>query len=77
MEELQPERDSVRTPLVQVVFVLQNTPQELLTLPGLSITPTLTDTGTAKFDLTLCLWDLPDGFRGDIEYNSPLGPTPR
>ncbi len=36
VEELQPERSPSHAPLVQVVFVLQNTPRTPLELPGLT-----------------------------------------
>ncbi len=53
VEELQPERDPSRSPLVQVMFVLQNAPGGGLTLPGAgSYARRPLDTATAKFDLT-------------------------
>ena len=55
VQELQPERDLSRSPLFQVLFILQNTPIEPLDLPGLSLSPVAVDSGAATFDLTLSL----------------------
>ncbi len=38
VEELNPERDPSRNPLIQVMFVLQNAPGGELALPGLQVT---------------------------------------
>ncbi len=53
VEELAPERDLSHAPIFQVLFVLQNTPEERIELPELTLTAVGTDTGTAKFDLVL------------------------
>ncbi|MBU6399797.1 MAG: amino acid adenylation domain-containing protein, partial [Verrucomicrobia bacterium] len=72
VEELQPQRDLSRSPLFQVMFVLQNMPLRPLELPGLKLTPQPIDSGTAKFDLTLWLTETPDGLAGAVEYNTDL-----
>jgi amino acid adenylation domain-containing protein len=71
VDDLQPERDTSRTPLFQAAFVFQNTPnlapeQHRLAL-GIS---ELRD--TAKFDLTLDMGEDSDGLLGAIEYNRDL-----
>jgi non-ribosomal peptide synthetase component F len=76
VEKLRPERLMSQTPLFQVAFVLQNTPDEALVLPGLTICPLLTATRTAKFDLTLCLWDGATGLHGYFEYNTSVYDEP-
>ena len=53
VEELQPERDLSRTPLFQVMFVLQNAAAAELELPGLQLSRLELENTTAKFDLTL------------------------
>ena len=63
VEELQPVRSLSQNPLFQVVFALQNTPMEQLSLPGLVLHPVELETKTARFDLELYLWKSGDNFR--------------
>ncbi|MDX2242771.1 MAG: amino acid adenylation domain-containing protein [Leptolyngbyaceae cyanobacterium bins.302] len=63
VEELQPVRSLGQNPLFQVVFALQNTPMEQLTLPGLVLSPVELETKTSRFDLELYLWKCADNFR--------------
>ncbi|RYZ40223.1 MAG: amino acid adenylation domain-containing protein [Myxococcaceae bacterium] len=72
VEELQPARDLGRTPFFQALFVLQNAPLPELTLPGLSLQPLETGTGSARFDLELSLLRTPEGFEGGLHYPSAL-----
>ncbi|MBW4546344.1 MAG: amino acid adenylation domain-containing protein [Symplocastrum torsivum CPER-KK1] len=72
VEELQPERDRSRTPLFQVMFVLQNTPTSALELPGLTVSSLNIDSKTAKFDLTLFMIETAQGLRASLEYNTDL-----
>lgn len=73
VEELQPERHPGRTPLFQAVFVLQNAPLSDLGLGSCSLLPfSGVEISTAKFDLTLDLWDLDSGVRGAVEYSTDL-----
>jgi amino acid adenylation domain-containing protein len=72
VEELQPERDPSRTPLFQVMLVLQNAPQEAVSLPGLEVSSAGARRGTAKFDLTLSLVEREGGLAGGFEYDSDL-----
>ncbi len=69
VEELAPERMLGQTPLFQVLFVLQNMPQETLRLPGLELS--LWDSGhtAAKFDLGISLAPREKGgIEGTLEY---------
>src|SRR5437763_465999 len=66
VEQLQPERNLSHSPLVQVVFVLQNTPERKAELPGLSLTPLKYGVETAKFDLTLYFEELGAELQGTV-----------
>ena len=75
VETLRPPRDPSRTPLFQVMFVLQNNLMPDVVPQGLSLAPldASEGTGTAKFDLTLGLAEEPDGlFHGAVEYSTDL-----
>src|SRR5579859_2971774 len=70
--ELQPVRDMSRSPLFQVMFVLQNTPQSILHLPELLVEEFQVESATAKFDLTLSITETPQGLSAQFEYNTDL-----
>ncbi|WP_166144129.1 non-ribosomal peptide synthetase [Methylosinus sp. RM1] len=72
VDELQPLRDISRSPLFQTLFVLQNAPGRELALPGLQVEPLATDSGSAKFDLTLSLVEADGGLSGRIDYATTL-----
>jgi amino acid adenylation domain-containing protein len=74
IEALRPPRDPSRTPLFQVMFVLQNNRIPELSHPELSIGPLDLDegTGTAKFDLTLSIAEDERELSGGFEYNADL-----
>jgi len=71
---LGPRRDASRSPLFQVMFVLQNNLMPDVGSLELALSPFDTDqgTGTAKFDLTLAFGDTPEGFTGSVEFNTDL-----
>ena len=73
LRAITPNRDVRHSSLFQVLFVLQNAPSHLPPLPNL--TPRLltgSHNGTAKFDLTLGLTEMPEGLVGIFEYNCDL-----
>ena len=72
VEKLRPERVAGRTPILQVMLVLQNAPSVLPSLPGLTGQLTHMHNGATRFDLTLDLSETADGLRGEIEYNAEL-----
>ncbi|MGW6240423.1 non-ribosomal peptide synthase/polyketide synthase [Streptomyces sp. NPDC055094] len=61
VEELDPERDPSRTPLVQAAVTLQNAPRETFALPGLRVEETLPPVETAQFDLNIEFEPVPGG----------------
>ena len=72
VEVLQPERSMSYTPLFQVLFALQNAPQEKLELSGLTLDLLNIDSGTAHFDLALLLEETEEGLEGVCEYSTDL-----
>ena len=72
VEELQPDRNQTHSPLVQVMFVLQNIEVDIVELPGLSLGIYPEENRTAKFDLLLTMWESNDGMGGFLRYNADL-----
>jgi amino acid adenylation domain-containing protein len=71
VEELQPERGASRSPLFQVLLVLQNAPPAALVLPDLALSLEPIAGRAPKYDLTLSL--LPgEPWSGELEYNREL-----
>ena len=72
VQELEPERDMSRSPLFQVVFVLQNAPKSAVALPGVKRRDLGTSAVTAKFDLQLTAVEGASGLAFAFEYNVDL-----
>jgi amino acid adenylation domain-containing protein len=72
VEELNPERSLSYSPLFQVMFVLQNTLEQTVELPGLTQTPMEIGTATAQFDLTLSVAEKDGLLIGLWNYNTDL-----
>jgi amino acid adenylation domain-containing protein len=73
VEKLQPDRDLSRNPLVQVIFALQNTPQDAWNLSDLSIEslPLLVEE-SVKFDLEVNCWETLEGLAMNWAYSRDL-----
>ncbi len=71
VEILQPERDLSRSPLFQVMFVLQSFPIPNA-MADLKLDLIEVDSGTAKFDLTLEVLEKAEGLKATFEYSTVL-----
>jgi amino acid adenylation domain-containing protein len=72
VEQLKPSRSLSYSPLFQVMFVLQNAPQEVLELSGLKMSFLEPEQTTAKFDLTLSIREQDETLVCHWEYNTDL-----
>nr|WP_041842091.1 non-ribosomal peptide synthetase [Actinoplanes friuliensis] len=72
VDELRPARDPSRTPLFQVMVVLQNLPGAAPELPGLRAEPVELELTTAGYDLTMEFEDSADGLGVSLTYNTDL-----
>ncbi|TMC16603.1 MAG: amino acid adenylation domain-containing protein, partial [Chloroflexi bacterium] len=77
VEELEPERDLSRSPLFQVMLVLQNTPGEIGMAPvpalaAMSVIPLEVERTTSKFDLILFVAESEQGLHCQLEYSTDL-----
>jgi amino acid adenylation domain-containing protein len=71
VEELRPERDLGRNPMVQVLLVMQN-PDSPMELSGLEVAPFNLPLDTSRFDLVLFLAESEAGIEGFWLYNPDL-----
>src|SRR6185369_15171885 len=72
VEELAPERSLAHSPLIQVMFALQNAPLDNLEIRGLRLQPLSEVRTTAKVDLSLSLREHEGEVVGTIEYATDL-----
>jgi amino acid adenylation domain-containing protein len=70
--ELQPERSLSHTPLVQVMFALQNAVDRGVALPGLEVSEVGAELASAKFDLFLTARATGEGLRIGLTYGTDL-----
>ncbi len=71
VEELQPERSLSHNPLVQVLFVQQNTPRAATPMPGLQMTQYPQEV-PSKFDMVVFVSETEKGVAGMWLYNPDL-----
>ena len=71
VEELQPERSLSHNPLVQVLFVQQNTPRSAKPMPGLTMSWFPMDV-PSKFDMAVFVSETDKGIAGSWVYSSDL-----
>ncbi len=71
VEELQPERSLSHNPLVQVLFVQQNTPRAAKPMPGLEMSPFPLEV-PSKFDMVVFVFETDKGVSGIWLYNPDL-----
>ncbi|TWP54344.1 amino acid adenylation domain-containing protein [Lentzea tibetensis] len=72
VDEVQPERDTSRNPLFDVMVMLQNNQIRLPSLRGLDVTEQPLPTDTATCDITVEFQEHAGGLRGALEYNTDL-----
>ncbi|MDR0810005.1 MAG: amino acid adenylation domain-containing protein, partial [Gemmobacter sp.] len=69
---LNPRRDLAHSPIFQVAMALQNMPQKVLDLPDVTLSASRAEAITAKFDLSLTLFETGDSLHCDAEYATDL-----
>jgi amino acid adenylation domain-containing protein len=72
VQELNPDRDLSRSPILQVLFSFLNTPMQPIDLPGLEAMQVKADSGASKYDLSLYALEFPGGIACLFEYNTDL-----
>ena len=72
IDELQPQRDLARTPFFQVMFVLQNNPDQAATLDDLGFAPLPPRDTATKYELTLQAEARSDGIEWLLQYDAAL-----
>jgi amino acid adenylation domain-containing protein/non-ribosomal peptide synthase protein (TIGR01720 family) len=72
VEELQPERSFSHQPLFQVMVAMQNVPREASAIAGLTFNGEPMELQSAKFELTLIMFEQGDEIHGAFEYATEL-----
>ena len=72
VEVLQPERNLIHTPLFPGNVCAAKCQKVAIELPGINCQILETESGVAKFDLTLAMEEASTGIKGEWEYNRDL-----
>ncbi|SFU05520.1 amino acid adenylation domain-containing protein [Pseudovibrio denitrificans] len=72
VEAVNPERSPAHSPLFQVMLIYQNLPAGSTHMDGVEIEALATDSQTAKFDITLEVFERGPSFSLGFEYNKDL-----
>ena len=72
VDEISPARTLARTPIFQVKMVLQNTPRESFSMPGLTLGSLPVEDRWSKFDMLLNLRDSDNGIVGWNQFDSGI-----
>ncbi|HLG62385.1 MAG TPA: amino acid adenylation domain-containing protein, partial [Ktedonosporobacter sp.] len=72
VEALHPQRNLSHTPLFQAVFAWQNVATASLNLPDVNVELLATESGIARFDLTLTMQERKQSVVGVLEYNRDI-----
>ncbi|MEW8028556.1 MAG: amino acid adenylation domain-containing protein [Candidatus Thiodiazotropha sp.] len=72
VEELHPNRNLSFNPIFQTMFILQNTPVEVVDLPGLKVNHVQIEGAVSRLDITVQAIETEDGLVFDWEYNTDI-----
>jgi len=72
VDALNIDRQLSHNALFQAMFILHNTPKLSFELPNLKVTPIELENKTARFDLSLDMYEVETGLTGTFEYNTEL-----
>ena len=72
VELLNPDRSLTHSPLFQVKLIINHAPSGGLALQQLQLRSLNSESTTAQLDITLPLWETPEGIGGWINYNTDL-----
>jgi amino acid adenylation domain-containing protein len=72
VQEIDPARDTGRSPIFQVMLAFQSASEKVAAPPGLAVSSGAVEAPTAKFDLLLGLGEGPGGIAGALEYATDL-----
>ncbi|PYG84940.1 surfactin family lipopeptide synthetase A [Ruminiclostridium sufflavum DSM 19573] len=72
VEELNVDRNTSYSPLVQTMFVLQDVKEADFKIKGIEVAPYVFDRKTSRFELEIYLWESGEQLEGYFEYNTDL-----